>query len=135
MNGLTPGTCRVCGCTETSPCRVDGGGGKVMSCGWVDDARTLCTALSCVAEASAELPANVAVMGGANIDAARISCWTAIGLLPKDPERLIIQSEVGREPTVQEALREALYWLYLARALQVEASGVTSTSLHIVGGS
>ncbi len=40
-----------------------------------------------------------------------------------------------RDPTVQECLGQALDWLNMARALQVEAMGVAPTSLHIVAGS
>lgn len=33
------GKCRICGCTETEPCEMDGG----ESCGWADETQTLCT--------------------------------------------------------------------------------------------
>lgn len=37
----TPGTCRVCGCTDSRACR----GG----CCWTDEARTLCSGCACAA--------------------------------------------------------------------------------------
>ncbi len=36
---VTPGVCRVCGCTEEDACIVGG-----VPCAWADKKRTLCTA-------------------------------------------------------------------------------------------
>jgi len=38
----TPGVCRVCGCTESTPCH-SAPGQAVATCGWADEWRTLCT--------------------------------------------------------------------------------------------
>ena len=37
------GRCRVCGCTEASPCNVEG-----EACAWFDFDRTLCTNFRCI---------------------------------------------------------------------------------------
>lgn len=50
----TPGTCKVCGCTETTPC--EGG------CAWADSTRTVCTA--CVELEPGEKPVKKARKGG-----------------------------------------------------------------------
>lgn len=48
MNAIvTPGVCRICGCTETTPCLMG-----VEPCAWIDLARTLCSNPRCVAEMS-----------------------------------------------------------------------------------
>jgi len=41
---LCPGECRVCGCTEHTPC-VDSRG---QPCWWVDQAHTLCSSPTCI---------------------------------------------------------------------------------------
>lgn len=51
----TPGTCRVCGCTEANPCvgryvNPEKGEIEQFACAWLDAARTLCTNPRCVAE-------------------------------------------------------------------------------------
>lgn len=45
---VTPGVCRVCGCTELTPCR----GEDNLPCTWVDEDRTLCDNLECIAQVS-----------------------------------------------------------------------------------
>ncbi len=67
-----PGTCRVCGCTETTPCFIrDGSAGVTfaeardnplltigaMPCSWADETQTLYTAPGCLAAAASEVPA------------------------------------------------------------------------------
>lgn len=47
---LRPGVCRVCGCTETTPCTVPVDDGETGPCSWVDAAATLCTNPRCLAE-------------------------------------------------------------------------------------
>lgn len=49
------GVCKFCGCTEQAPCvvAVDLDGNR-YSCGWIDEAMTLCTAPACVAKAYRE---------------------------------------------------------------------------------
>jgi ParB/RepB/Spo0J family partition protein len=42
------GVCRICGCTDSSPCETDDGEG----CSWADNTETLCDAKKCVAEAA-----------------------------------------------------------------------------------
>lgn len=42
---LEIGRCRVCGCTENTPCVIDG----EFSCWWVDQQHTLCSNPRCVA--------------------------------------------------------------------------------------
>jgi len=44
MSYMIPGKCRYCGCTETSPCTLQDGD----TCGWHDNARTVCSAPGCV---------------------------------------------------------------------------------------
>ncbi len=46
---LKPGVCRVCGCTEDSPCLLDEGEQGSVPCWWVDRAHTLCSNTSCLA--------------------------------------------------------------------------------------
>jgi hypothetical protein len=46
---VTPGTCRVCGCTETTPCHVLIAPGEYVGCAWLDVERTLCSNPRCVA--------------------------------------------------------------------------------------
>jgi hypothetical protein len=41
-----PGTCRHCGCTESSPCALPSGGGD--TCGWIDKTRTVCSSPGCI---------------------------------------------------------------------------------------
>ncbi len=41
----TPGRCRVCGCTENTPCSLGAG----FLCWWVDADHTLCSAPACLA--------------------------------------------------------------------------------------
>ena len=40
---VIPGKCRVCGCTETTPCHLEDG-----PCAWFDREKTLCTNLLCI---------------------------------------------------------------------------------------
>lgn len=42
------GVCRVCGCTETTPCAIEIEG-QQAACWWIDAARTLCSSPSCLA--------------------------------------------------------------------------------------
>jgi len=52
-----PGTCRHCGCTESTPCIVEvaGGGG---TCSWTDKSKTVCSTRKCrAAEAKRKAPA------------------------------------------------------------------------------
>jgi len=46
------GVCRICGCTETTPCYVihNGDDAESFPCSWVDVAETLCSNPRCVAE-------------------------------------------------------------------------------------
>lgn len=46
---IESGKCRVCGCTEVTPCRI-AGEDYWEPCSWVDVARTLCSNTRCVAE-------------------------------------------------------------------------------------
>ena len=41
---VIPGRCRVCGCTETTPCHLEHG----EPCAWFDREKTLCTNLMCI---------------------------------------------------------------------------------------
>lgn len=41
-----PGVCRVCGCTDSTPCVEENG----MTCVWVDANHTLCDHLECIAQ-------------------------------------------------------------------------------------
>jgi hypothetical protein len=43
---VVPGKCRVCGCTDETPCRDDDGN----PCAWVDVEHTLCDKLDCIAQ-------------------------------------------------------------------------------------
>lgn len=47
------GVCRVCGCTENSPCVLpldpDDDPERPTTCAWMDEGRTLCSNLRCVA--------------------------------------------------------------------------------------
>src|SRR2546430_96806 len=62
-----PGTCRVCGCTELSPCilaadeaavglhaltgaQINDEPGILSQCSWVDRGHTLCSNLHCIAQ-------------------------------------------------------------------------------------
>jgi hypothetical protein len=45
-----PGTCRFCGCTETTPCNV----GVEGACAWVDKQHTVCSNLKCLRRFNAE---------------------------------------------------------------------------------
>ena len=45
---IQPGKCRVCGCTETTPCIYLHNDEHLTPCGWMDAERTLCTNLHCV---------------------------------------------------------------------------------------
>jgi len=48
------GVCRVCRCTDEAPCVLNAGGYVVgdaaKTCVWIDDAHTLCSSPTCVAE-------------------------------------------------------------------------------------
>lgn len=47
---IESGKCRVCGCTELSPCLSGGEDGNPMEkCAWIDRAETLCSSLGCIA--------------------------------------------------------------------------------------
>jgi hypothetical protein len=46
---MVPGKCRACGCDETNPCVIVGEQGQMFTCQWIDQERTLCSNLSCVA--------------------------------------------------------------------------------------
>ena len=43
--GLQPGVCRVCGCTDVSPCQLN----ETHGCWWIDEAHTLCSNPRCLA--------------------------------------------------------------------------------------
>jgi hypothetical protein len=45
MAVLTPGKCRVCGCTDARPCLI----GDAQTCSWFDKDHTLCDNLDCIA--------------------------------------------------------------------------------------
>lgn len=47
---LKPGQCRVCGCTETTPCIILVDEGTEGPCGWLDVEATVCTNPRCVAQ-------------------------------------------------------------------------------------
>jgi hypothetical protein len=58
---LTPGRCRVCGCTELKPCQIRTDDAGFCPCWWVDKAHTLCSNPRCIAviplsEIELELP-------------------------------------------------------------------------------
>ena len=53
MSLLTPGICRVCGCTEFSPCVLVS---KETTCGWLDSEHTLCSNPECVGQILAMNP-------------------------------------------------------------------------------
>jgi hypothetical protein len=48
---MSAGTCRFCGCTPESPCRIRGGD----NCVWMDDTRTVCTGEKCQIRYYAEM--------------------------------------------------------------------------------
>ena|SRR2546429_87487 len=60
----TPGICRVCGCTELSPCILSAADsafgedepGILSRCSWLDPARTLCSNLHCIAQVPLDQP-------------------------------------------------------------------------------
>jgi hypothetical protein len=43
MSYAPPGTCRYCGCTEESPCRLSDGD----TCSWINRERNVCSAPGC----------------------------------------------------------------------------------------
>jgi hypothetical protein len=49
------GVCRVCGCTDSSPCVIsseftlDNNPHLIATCSWLDPAHTICSNLDCVA--------------------------------------------------------------------------------------
>jgi hypothetical protein len=51
-----PGVCRICGCTELSPCIFEADflegneRPELLRCSWMDAGRTLCSNLHCVAQ-------------------------------------------------------------------------------------
>lgn len=47
---LTPGTCRICGCTSTTPCALQTDNGEVIPCWWIDPGKTLCSGPQCIAQ-------------------------------------------------------------------------------------
>ncbi|HZP33937.1 MAG TPA: hypothetical protein VFB23_11315 [Candidatus Acidoferrales bacterium] len=47
---LTPGTCRICGCTERNACHIQVGNAEFVGCYWVDAGKTLCSNPECVAQ-------------------------------------------------------------------------------------
>lgn len=49
------GICRICGCTETTPCQVVLFG-TVVLCSWLDKDRDLCTNRSCIEKAYRQIP-------------------------------------------------------------------------------
>ena len=44
---MISGICRVCGCTENSPCVM---GSDFETCAWIDEQQTLCSNPRCVAK-------------------------------------------------------------------------------------
>ncbi len=50
MTILTPGQCRVCGCTELNPCVLQNDRGEMIACKWFDLNHSLCTNLACIAK-------------------------------------------------------------------------------------
>lgn len=70
-------------------------------------------------------------MGGALIDAARISITAAHALLPKKPAKLVLMQGEQPTPTAHECLEEAMNWLDAARAQTVSEEDLTS--VHVVG--
>lgn len=113
--------CIHCGCTEENAC--PGG------CSWVSKDPPVCS--RCAEKAGAP-PVFAESMGGALIDAARISTMAAAGLLPQRSAILLPGAEDG--PSVHECLEQAMNWLDAARAQTIEQSGKAPTSLHVVGG-
>ena len=48
--GGDPGKCRVCGCSELSPClRQIAYGAPLAQCHWINRERTLCSNVLCIA--------------------------------------------------------------------------------------
>jgi len=131
---MTELVCIYCGCTEKKPC--EGG------CEWVSTDPPICSACrskeSVAADNSQALltgspnspPVFVESLGGALIDAARISLMGATALLPR--ESPIIRPGTEQGPSVHECLDEAMAWLDAARAQTIEQSGTPPTSFHVV---
>lgn len=55
---MISGICRLCGCTENSPCIL---GSDYETCAWVDAEQTLCSNPRCIAKV--ELAELLAMMG------------------------------------------------------------------------
>lgn len=51
---LASGKCRICGCTQTTPCTVPIDEDELGSCWWMDAGKTLCSNPHCVAEVPIE---------------------------------------------------------------------------------
>jgi hypothetical protein len=92
---------------------------------------------------SDEIPVYQEQIGGALIDAARISVMGAIALLPPPEVPRIIMPGTDQQMaedaacSVHGCLDEAMRWLDAARAmaaLHLETKGSPPTSLHVVGG-
>jgi len=70
-------------------------------------------------------------VGGALIDAARISIMGAMELLPPAPMILLPGEDEIR--SVQDCLEEAMNWLNAARVRTIELAEEAPTSTHIIG--
>lgn len=70
-------------------------------------------------------------MGGALIDAARISVMAAMRDFPEPSSALVVPGDEPRH-TVGDCLAEAMMWLDAARGLSMQ--GKAPTSLHVVTG-
>ncbi len=106
------GTCKICGCTDGSPCIGPGG----QTCHWV--APDLCS--TC---AAGELPVHQENWSSAALDGARIAAGTAGILIAGDPT-----IPPGTKDEILEALEQAQNWLDAAR----QAFVVKTTSLRVV---
>lgn len=99
--------------------------------------------MSTEARPESEVPLYIESLGGALIDAARISVMGALALLPSAEEQLIILpgepdgSAEDAAATVQGCLTQAMQWLDAARehsAGALTAKGAPPTSFHSIGG-
>jgi hypothetical protein len=79
-------------------------------------------------------PVFAETMGGAVIDAARISTMAAMHLIPEAPESAILLPSSAEEASdsIHGCLEQALMWLNQARQLSVEQQPAPPTSLHII---
>lgn len=70
-------------------------------------------------------------LGGALIDAARISVMAAARAFPDGGPRIVLPGD-NLAPTVADCLGEAMQWLDAARALSIDQAPEVVTSLHEV---